>query len=95
MREHTYHLDRGSHSITVAVHAHEVELLVDGRTVDVQPPPHDHDTLLHGALPEEPPQDFEIRLTQRRHGRRQQQQRCVLSLGGGVESVPERTHSWY
>jgi len=91
VREHFFHLDQGSHSITVDVrsgHSREVELLVDGKEVGTRRERASDTVTLTGELPEDPPMPFAVRVDHLRH--RTRTPACTLLLDGREISVPER-----
>jgi hypothetical protein len=89
--EHHFHIDQGSHSITVDVHrghAREVELLVDGKEVGVRSERASDAVNLPGEIPEDPPQPFAVRVEHLRH--RSRTPACTLLLDGQEIPMAER-----
>ncbi|MEU6103585.1 hypothetical protein [Streptomyces flaveolus] len=85
-----YHLDVGSHSVTVLTRhgASEVELLVDGKVVGYQRSQHRQDTfVLRAELPGEPPRPFEVTLHTDRSAERAAV--CVLDMAGRSRPMTE------
>ncbi|MET8700867.1 hypothetical protein ABZW10_18645 [Kitasatospora sp. NPDC004723] len=96
-QRHSFHLDRGGHSVTVNVRSGwitETEVLVDGKEVAF------HRVHGHGVypltlaaqlpgLPEEPAQPLAVRLE--RTGVAERPLRCSLELSGAVHPMAERT----
>ncbi|MFE7564819.1 hypothetical protein [Kitasatospora sp. NPDC057500] len=93
-QRHSFHLDRGGHSVTVNVRSGwitETELLVDGKELAF------HRVHGHGVYPltlaaqlaEEPPLPVAVRLE--RTGEPERPLRCSLELGGAVHPMTERT----
>ncbi|MFB6891653.1 hypothetical protein ACFCX4_20375 [Kitasatospora sp. NPDC056327] len=93
-QRHSFHLDRGGHSVTVNVRAGwitETELLVDGKEVAFHRV-HGHGVyplLLAAQLPGEPPRPVAVRLE--RTGDPERPLACSLELDGAVHPVPEHT----
>ncbi|MFI6843712.1 hypothetical protein OG535_30320 [Kitasatospora sp. NBC_00085] len=93
-QRHSFHLDRGNHSVTVNVRSGwitETELLVDGKELAF------HRVHGHGVYPltlaaqlaEEPPVPLAVRLE--RTGAPEQPLTCLLELGGAAHPMPEHT----
>ncbi|MDY0812432.1 hypothetical protein [Kitasatospora purpeofusca] len=93
-QRHSFHLDRGGHSVTVNVRSGwitETEVLVDGREVAF------HRVHGHGVYPltlaaqlaEEPPWPLAVRLE--RTGAPERPLSCTLEFGADVAPMAERT----
>ncbi|MET7272509.1 MULTISPECIES: hypothetical protein [Streptomyces] len=89
-RTHHFHLDVGSHSVTVQTrHApSEAELLVDGKVVGYQRTQHRNDTLtLTAELPGDPPRPFDVTLHTGRTAERSAP--CMLEIAGRRHPMAE------
>ncbi|MER7721853.1 hypothetical protein ABTX99_33850 [Streptomyces flaveolus] len=89
-RTHHFHIDVGSHSITVQTRraAPEAELLVDGKVVGYQRTQHRKDTLtLAAELPDDPPRPFEVTLHTGRTAERSAT--CMLEIAGRRHPMAE------
>ncbi|MFJ3792544.1 hypothetical protein [Kitasatospora sp. NPDC090091] len=93
-QRHSFHLDRGNHSVTVNVRSGwitETELLVDGKELAF------HRIHGHGAYPltlsaqlaGDPPVPLSVRLE--RTGAPEHPLVCVLDVDGAVQPMPEMT----
>ncbi|KOV11278.1 hypothetical protein ADK60_35515 [Streptomyces sp. XY431] len=93
-QRHSFHLDRGGHSVTVNVRSGwitETEVLVDGKEVAF------HRVHGHGVYPltlaaqltEEPPKPLAVRLE--RTGTAERPLSCTLEFGADVQPMAERT----
>ncbi|GAA2811534.1 hypothetical protein RMN57_28625 [Kitasatospora sp. CM 4170] len=93
-QRHSFHLDRGNHSVTVNVRSGwitETELLVDGKELAFHRV-HGHGVYpltLSAQLTGEPPAPVSVRLD--RTGVPEHPLACVLELGDATHPMPERT----
>ncbi|MFF3322353.1 hypothetical protein [Streptomyces sp. NPDC002889] len=90
-RSHHFHLDQGSHSITVNVgrgRSGEIELLVNGKVISYEGSHESGTTVLAGVLPEDPPRPFLVRVRQPHFA--PLRLRCTLELDGVEQQMPER-----
>ncbi|MGW1887499.1 hypothetical protein [Streptomyces sp. NPDC002133] len=90
-RNHHFHLDQGSHSITVNVGPGRhggIELLVDGKVIAYRREHGTGTTVLSGELPDEPVRSFLVRVHQPHLVR--VKPGCTVELDGVELPMPER-----